>query len=51
MEQFDKNRLYHGFYLNEWDGPSLFIDACNFCELSDECGRLADDLNNSRCKV
>ena len=46
MEQFDKNRLYHGFYLNEWDGPSLFIDACNFCELSDECDRLADDLNN-----
>ena len=27
-------------------GPSLFIDACNFCELSDECDRLADDLNN-----
>lgn len=46
MEQFDKNRLYHGFYLNEWDGPSLFIDACNFCELSDECDKLADDLNN-----
>ena len=46
MEQFDKNRLYHGFYLNEWDGPSLFIDACNFCELYDECDRLADDLNN-----
>lgn len=46
MEQFDKNRLYHGFYLNDWSGTSEHFRACDFCELSDECDRLADDLNN-----
>ena len=45
-QNMDKNRIYNGYYLNEWDGPSLFIGACNFCELSDECDRLADELNN-----
>ena len=45
-EKWDKKRLYRNFYLDEWDGPNLVIGSCNFCELSDECDRLADDLNN-----
>lgn len=48
----DKNRLFHGFYLNDWgvnkiDGAyQLCCHPCDLCELSDECDRLADDLNN-----
>lgn len=42
---FDKNRLFHGFYLNDWNGNGT-NGSCDLCELSDECDRLADDLNN-----
>lgn len=53
MEQFDKNRLYHEFYLNDWgdvkkvDGDyALGMHPCMLCKLSDECDRLADELND-----
>lgn len=52
MKKIDKNRLYHGFYLEEWgvkkiDGEyQLGNHPCFLCELSDECDRLADDLND-----
>ena len=47
MKNIDKDRLYHGFYLCEWEHGLEHIgkEACMLCELCDECDRLADDLN------
>ena len=40
----NKNRLYNGYYLNEWNND-LKQPACELCELTDECDKLADELN------
>ena len=48
----DKNRIYNGYYLNDWgvnkiDGAhQLCCHPCDLCELSEDCDKLADDLNN-----
>jgi len=42
--QIDNNRLYNGYYLDDWGVNDK--NPCNCCELSDDCDRLADDLNN-----
>jgi len=39
----DKNRLYKNYYLNVWGDQK---HSCVLCELSDECDRLSDDLND-----
>lgn len=41
----NKNRLYNGYYLSDWDGWGN-KDACERCELTKECDRLADELND-----
>ena len=42
--KINKNRLYNGYYLNEWNND-LKQSACELCELTDECDKLADELN------
>ena len=50
--EINKNRLYQGFYLDEWgvnkiDGAyQLGCHPCDLCDLTEECDRLADDLNH-----
>ena len=44
----EKNREFHGYILDEWDGNTFQIKdkhPCELCELEDECDRIADDLN------
>lgn len=45
MNNINKDRLFNGYYLDEW-GINGVHDACELCELSDDCDKLADDLNN-----
>lgn len=42
----DNNRIFNGYYLNNWGNDEIYYNPCDLCELSDECDRLADDLNN-----
>lgn len=48
----DKNRIYNGYYLNDWGVNKidrvyqLGCHPCDLCELTEECDRLADDLND-----
>lgn len=47
-----KDLEYNGYLLGEWgvnkiEGAyQICCDPCSLCDLSDECDRLADDLNN-----
>ena len=45
MNNINKDRLFNGYYLDEW-GINDAHDACELCELSEDCDKLANDLNN-----
>ena len=45
--EIDHNRLYHGYYLDEYEHGLQYINsnACIECELEEHCDQIADELN------